>query len=94
MHSRTSNERAIPGIHNPALSTAHPAKLSRAVETALAGEKAFQFNNILSPQRSRLDRFPRRVICVRRSEGLDRLMKIITDEVEKELKELRLARVE
>ena len=78
---------AAPGIHYVALSTAHPAKFSRAVEMALAEEKAFQFNDILPPQLSRLDRLPRRAIRVHRSEGLDRIRKIIMDEVEKEMKE-------
>jgi len=57
------------------------------VEMALAEEKAFQFNDILPPQLSRLDRLPRRVIRVHRSEGLDGIRKIIMDEVEKEMKE-------
>ena len=87
MAAALRSAEAAPGIHYVALSTAHPAKFSRAVEMALAEEKAFQFNDILPPQLSWLDRLPRRAIRVHRSEGLDRIRKIIMDEVEKEMKE-------
>jgi threonine synthase len=78
---------AAPGIHYVALSTAHPAKFSHAVERALVKEKAFRFNDILPPQLSGLDGLPRRVIHVQKSEGLDGIRKIIMDEVKKETKE-------
>lgn len=76
-----------PGIHYVALSTAHPAKLSRAVEMALVGEENFRFNEILPQQLSGLDVLPRRVIHVQRSEGINGVRKIIMDEVKKETKE-------
>ena len=37
--------KTAPGIHNVALSTAHPAKFGHAVEMALAEEKEFQFKD-------------------------------------------------
>jgi threonine synthase len=68
-----------------ALSTAHPAKFSRAVEVALAKEEDFQFNDILPPQLAGLDGLSRRVIRVQKSEGLDGIRKIIMDEMRKEI---------
>ena len=73
-----------PRFHYVALSTAHPAKFSHAVELALSGEQGFQFNDILPPQLSGLDNLPRRLIHVRRSDGLDGVRKIIMEEVGKE----------
>jgi len=78
---------AAPGIHYVALSTAHPAKFSRAVERALVKEKAFRFDDILPLQLSGLDGLPRRVIHVQKSEGLDGIRKIIVDGVERETRE-------
>jgi threonine synthase len=71
-------------MHYVALSTAHPAKFSHAVEMALIEEKEFHFNEILPPQLSKLDRLPRRVTLVQRSEGLDGIRKIVMDEVKKD----------
>lgn len=79
--------KTAPGIHNVALSTAHPAKFSNAVEMALAEEKDFQFKDILPSQLLGLESLPRRVIRVQRSSGLDGIRKIIMNEVEKELNE-------
>jgi threonine synthase len=73
-----------PKFHYVALSTAHPAKFSHAVELALSGEQGFQFSDILPPQLSGLDHLPRRIIHVRRSDGLDSVRKIVMEEVEKE----------
>lgn len=75
--------RSAPCIHYVALSTAHPAKFSRAVEIALAKEEEFHFNDILPPQLAGLDRLSRRVIRVQRSEGLNGIRKIIMDEMKK-----------
>jgi threonine synthase len=76
-----------PGVHYVALLTAHPAKFSDPVEKALEGEKEFRFNDVLTPQFVGLDRPPRRVIHVKRNEGLGGVSKIIMDEVEKEFKD-------
>lgn len=51
--------KTAPGIHNVALSTAHPAKFGHAVETALAEEKEFQFKDILPSQFLGLESLPR-----------------------------------
>lgn len=85
MTAALRSAKAVPGIHNLALSTAHPAKFSHAVEMALAEEKDFQFNDILPSQFVGLESLPRRVIHVQRSSGLDSVRKIIMDKVEKEL---------
>lgn len=73
-----------PSFHYVALSTAHPAKFSYAVELALSGEQGFRFNDFIPPQVSELDQLPRRLIHVRRSDGLDGVRKIIMEEVGKE----------
>ncbi|OXV07664.1 hypothetical protein Egran_04571 [Elaphomyces granulatus] len=77
--------KTAPGIHNVALSTAHPAKFSHAVEMALAEEKEFQFKDILPSQLLGLESLPRRVKHVQRSGGLDGVRTIIMNELEKEL---------
>ena len=74
-----------PGGCDVALSTAHPAKFSRAVEMALANEKGFQFKDILPPQFVGLEDLPRRQIRIQKSGDLDSIRKILIDEVEKEL---------
>jgi threonine synthase len=76
-----------PGAHYMALLTAHPAKFSDAVEKALEGEKEFSFNEILPQQFVGLDQLPRRLIRVKREDGLDGVRKIIMEEVEKELQD-------
>jgi threonine synthase len=78
---------AAPDVHYMALLTAHPAKFSDAVEKALEGDKEFRFDDILPSQFVGLDRLPRRLIRVKREDGLDGVRKIIMDEVEKEFKD-------
>lgn len=78
-------ERPPPGGCDVALSTAHPAKFSRAVEMALADLKGFEFRDILPPQFVGLEDLPRRQIHVQKSDNLDGIRKILIDEVEKEL---------
>ena len=77
--------KSAPGVHNVALSTAHPAKFSHAVEMALVKEKGFQFKDILPPQFIGLEDLPRRYMCIQKSGGLDGIRKILIDEVKKEL---------
>ncbi|OKL63448.1 Threonine synthase [Talaromyces atroroseus] len=74
---------AAPSFHHVALSTAHPAKFSHAVELALSEEQGFLFSDILPPQLSVLEKLPRRVIHVKRRDGLDGVRKIIMEEVGK-----------
>ncbi len=77
-------DKASPRFHYVALSTAHPAKFSHAVEKALSREKGFNFKEILPSQLSELDGLPRRVVHVQRKDGLDGIRKIIKEQVEKE----------
>ena len=79
--------KAAPGVHNVALSTAHPAKFSNAVEMALVDEKEFQFEDVLPSEFVGLENLPRRLINVQKSGGLDGVRKIIVDEVGKFKKE-------
>ena len=76
--------KAAPGVHNVALSTAHPAKFSNAVEMALRDEKGFQFKDVLPSEFVGLEDLPRRITNVQKAGGLDGLRKIIVDEVRKE----------
>ena len=76
--------KASPNFHYVALSTAHPAKFSNAVEKALSREKGFKFNEIFPSQLSELDGLPRRVVHVQRKDGIDGIRKIIKEQVEKE----------
>ncbi|KAF2674257.1 tryptophan synthase beta subunit-like PLP-dependent enzyme [Microthyrium microscopicum] len=78
--------KVAPGEYNVALSTAHPAKFSHAVEMALVDEKEFQFKDVLPSEFVGLEDLPRRLIHVKKSGGLDGVRKLIIDEVEKELK--------
>ena len=77
--------KAAPGIHNVALSTAHPAKFIHAVEMALVNEKEFQFKDVLPPQFIGLEDLPRRHICIQKCDGLDGIRKVLIEEVKREL---------
>ncbi|KAI9742272.1 MAG: threonine synthase [Claussenomyces sp. TS43310] len=77
---------AAPGVDHVALSTAHPAKFSHAVEMALEKEKGFQFDDVLPSQFVGLKDLPRRLVHVQKRSGLASIRKLIVDEVEKELK--------
>ena len=61
--------RTALGVHNVALSTAHPAKFSYAVEMALADEKGFQFKDVLPSQFVGMEDLPRILIYVHKSGG-------------------------
>ena len=76
--------RFAEGAHQVALATAHPAKFAKAVEMALLDENGFRFENILPKQFLGLEERPRRLRCVRRSEGLEGLRKLIVSEVDRE----------
>ena len=77
--------KTAPGVHNVALSTAHPAKFSHAVEKALANEEGFQFNDILPPQFIGLEDLPRRYMQIQKSGGLAGIRKVLLEEVAREL---------
>lgn len=80
----TAALRSAEGAHQVALATAHPAKFAKAVEMALVEEKGFRFQDILPMQFVGLEERPRRVRCVRRSEGIEGLRKLIVGEVDRE----------
>ena len=80
----TAALRSTEGAHQVALATAHPAKFAKAVEMALVEEKGFRFQDILPMQFVGLEERPRRVRCVRRSEGVEGLRKLIVGEVDQE----------
>lgn len=80
-----SLQRAPPKTHHVALSTAHPAKFSNAVELALSKHSGFDFQSVLPKEFVGLEDLPRRVTDVKRSEGLEGVRKLVIAEVEAEL---------
>ena len=79
------SSRTAPDAHCVALATAHPAKFSQAVETALAKEESFQFSRILPQEFLGLESLPRRSIRVQKSDGLDGIRNIIVETVQRQL---------
>ena len=57
-------------VHNVFGSTGHPAKLSYAVELALAVDKGFQLNDILPPQFVGLEDLTRRGLHVKKKKAM------------------------
>jgi threonine synthase len=80
-----SVERTSPQTHHVSLSTAHPAKFSKAVDMALASEQGFDFKSVLPQEFVGLEDLPRRVMNVKKSEGLEGVRKLVVAEVEAEL---------
>lgn len=74
-----------PTTHHISLSTAHPAKFSKAVEQALQGQKGFTFQTVLPEQFIGLEDKPRRVTTVEKSRGMEGVRSIVMAEVEAEL---------
>ncbi|KAL8653990.1 MAG: hypothetical protein Q9210_001776 [Variospora velana] len=75
---------AATGEHIVALSTAHPAKFSHAVELALVKEKGFHFNDILPSELVGMEDLPRRLRYIQKKGGLRSVKALIIEEVEKE----------
>jgi threonine synthase len=75
-----SIQRSPQSIH-VALSTAHPAKFSKAVELALSHIKDFEFSDVLPEEFIGMENLPRKVIHVRKSDGLAGLRTLIIKEV-------------
>ena len=66
--SYRSSERAPPpGTHHVSLATAHPAKLSKAVELALQEEENFIFQDLLPEQFHGLEDLSRRKTTVKKN---------------------------
>jgi len=80
--SHRSIQRAPPPrVHHIALSTAHPAKFSSAVELALKDEKEFDFAALLPEQFRGLEDLPRRLTDVKKSEGFEGVRSLIRSRV-------------
>ena len=77
--------KTAPGVHHVALATAHSAKFSNTVETALKEEKDFHFDDILPQQFVKLKDQPKRVIYVKKSKRLEGIKRIIINKVKKKL---------
>lgn len=74
--------------HTISLATAHPAKFSHAVETALKGQEGFTFEQVLPREFDGMLDAEKKVKRVGRGEGPAGVGRIVVEEVEKELKEL------
>ena len=74
-----------PTAHHISLSTAHPAKFSRAVDMALQGEKGYSFDLVLPEEFRGLEDKPRRVSNVKKSDGWEGVRRVVVAEVEAEL---------
>jgi threonine synthase len=75
--------QANPDVANIALSTAHPAKFSEAVELALKNERSFQFKDIFPEEFQGLEKLEKRFVRVT-DVSLESVKKIILDDVKRE----------
>lgn len=82
---RDVEEAGPPSTHHIALSTAHPAKFSNAVEQALPEDKAYFLEKVLPEEFKGLEDKPRRVSHVKKSDGFEGIRKVVVAEVEAEL---------
>ncbi|KAG9568437.1 threonine synthase, partial [Aureobasidium melanogenum] len=74
-----------PNAHHIALATAHPAKFSSAVETALGGQEGFSFKAVQPEQFVGLEQQPRRVTIVKNGAGWQDVREIVREEVQLEM---------
>lgn len=72
--------------HHISLATAHPAKFSSAVETALGQEPGFSFETVLPEQFVGLEKMPRRCTIVKQGAGWQDVREIVREEVAAEMK--------
>lgn len=82
--SLRSVERA-PHAHHISLATAHPAKFSSAVETALGKQEGFSFDAVQPEQFVGLEQQPRRVTIVKNGAGWQDVREIVREEVQLEM---------
>ncbi|KAF2120917.1 putative threonine synthase [Lophiotrema nucula] len=82
---RSTERSKPPTTHHISLATAHPAKFSNAVETALQGEKGYSWNEVLPVEMQGLEDKPRRVSHVKKSGGWQGVRTVVVAEVEAEL---------
>lgn len=80
-----SNARVGSQVHHIALSTAHPAKFSSAVEMALGKEDGFSFETVLPEQFVGLEKKDRRVTIVKKGAGFAGVRQIVREEVQAEM---------
>ena len=78
---RSASRSGAPETHHIALATAHPAKFANAVEEALKTETAFKFDDVLPEQFKDLEGKERRVMDMKKSEGVEGLRKIVREKV-------------
>lgn len=71
--------------HHIALATAHPAKFSSAVETALKGQEGFTFAAVLPEQFVGLEQKERRCTVVKNGAGWEDVREIVREEVKLEM---------
>jgi len=79
--AKTSKE-----THHISLATAHPAKFSSAVETALGHEQGFKFETLLPDEFVGLEKMERRCTIVKQGAGWQDVREIVREEVEAEMK--------
>jgi threonine synthase len=82
---RSVKVSAPPTTHHIALSTAHPAKFSNAVERALPDEMDHFRANVLPQEFKGLEDKPRRVSHVKKADGWEGVRRVVIAEVEAEL---------
>jgi len=81
-----SGARTGAQTHHISLATAHPAKFSSAVETALGKEPGFNFETLLPDQFVGLEKMPRRCTIVKQGAGWEDVREIVREEVAAEMK--------
>ena len=82
---RSAKISTPPTTHHIALSTAHPAKFSNAVERALPDEMDHFRANVLPEEFKGLEDKPRRVSHVKKADGWEGVRRVVIAEVEAEL---------
>ena len=80
-----SGEKAAKGTHHIALATAHPAKFSSAVESALEKQEGFSFEKVLPEQFVGLEKRERRCTVVKNGAGWEDVREIVREEVKAEM---------
>ncbi|KAF1349114.1 tryptophan synthase beta subunit-like PLP-dependent enzyme [Delphinella strobiligena] len=83
--SYRSVAKAPAGTHFISLATAHPAKFSSAVETALGKQEGFSFNVVQPEQFVGLESQPKRVTVVKNKAGWEDVREIVREEVKLEM---------
>ncbi|PNS18462.1 Threonine synthase [Sphaceloma murrayae] len=88
--SLRSGARTGVETHHISLATAHPAKFAGAVEMALGKEDGFTFESVLPDEFVGLEKKEKRVTAVKEGATMEDVREIVREEVERELKGLKL----